>query len=62
MYTLLARYKKAVVTALGYAALLAATIPPDSPEWRWAQLVLAVAGVVGVAKARNAPEPAPPGR
>lgn len=51
----LAHYRKTIIAALGVAATLAATIPPDSPGWRWAQLVLAVATVAGVRQVRNDP-------
>jgi hypothetical protein len=58
--TKLARVRKSVVAGLGTAATVAATIPPDTAMWRWAQLVLAVATVAGVYRVRNAPAPPPP--
>lgn len=51
---------KAVVAGLGFAAVIAVTIPHDSPLWRTAQAVLAVAGILGVYKATNAPPAVPP--
>jgi hypothetical protein len=56
----IARVRKSIVAGLGTAATIAATIPPDTAMWRWAQLVLAVATVAGVYATPNrlsAPEP-----
>ncbi len=51
----LARYRKAVAATLGTAATVAATIPPASPLWRTAQIVLGLATIAGVTAVRNAP-------
>lgn len=53
----LARYRKFIVAALGLAADVAVTIPPDSPRWRTAQVIIAVATAAGVLGVRNAPKP-----
>jgi hypothetical protein len=55
----LARAKKAVVAALGTAATIAATIPTDTPLWRAAQIVLALATIDGVYRISNAPQAVP---
>jgi hypothetical protein len=52
--TKLARIRKTLVALLGTAATVAATIPPDTPLWRTAQIILAVATIVGVYQVRNA--------
>lgn len=52
---MLKRYAKMLVALVGVAATVAATIPQDSAGWRWAQLILAVATVVGVRQTPNAP-------
>jgi type IV secretory pathway protease TraF len=51
----LARYRKAIVGAIGLAATIAATIPTDTPAWRWAQVIVALATALGVYGVRNAP-------
>jgi hypothetical protein len=56
----LARYRKAVAVTLGTAATVAVTIPPASPLWRTAQVVLGLATIAGVTAVRNAPPPVPP--
>jgi hypothetical protein len=56
----LSRYKKAIVTGLGFAVTLALLVPADQvPErWRpWVGLLLAVATVAGVRQVRNADPP-----
>ena len=54
----LARYRKAVAATLGTAATIATTIPPDTPLWRTAQVILGLATIVGVTATRNAAAPA----
>ena len=55
----LARIRKALVATLGVAAVIAAGIPQDSPMWRYAQVVLAVATAAGVYGIRNTPPVTP---
>ncbi len=50
----LARYRKGVAATLGTAATFAVTIPPDSPLWRTAQVVLGLSTIAGVIGTRNA--------
>jgi hypothetical protein len=54
----LARVRKTIVAILGVTATVAATIPPDTAMWRYAQLALAVATIAGVYGTPNAPAPA----
>jgi hypothetical protein len=54
------RYRKTAVAVLGGAATIATAIPQESPWWRWAQIIIAVATAVGVYSVRNAPAPTPP--
>jgi hypothetical protein len=58
---MIARARKAVVAVLGLAAIVAAELPPGSPEGlkRWAPVVIGVATAVGVYGVRNAPIPTP---
>jgi hypothetical protein len=51
--TRLARIRKTLVALLGTAATVAATIPPDTPPWRGAQVILALATAVGVYSVPN---------
>ncbi len=44
----MSRYRKAAVALLGGAATVAAQVPADTPAWRWAQIILAVATAAGV--------------
>lgn len=53
----MSRYRKTIVAVLGGAATIATAIPQDSPMWRWAQIVIAVATAAGVYSVRNAPAP-----
>lgn len=53
----LARYRKAIVAVLGGAATVATAIPQESPMWRYAQIVIAIATAAGVFGVRNAPAP-----
>jgi hypothetical protein len=55
-----ARYRKMIAAALGFAVTLVLLIPADQvPEqWRpWVGLLLAVATVAGVRQVKNAPPP-----
>jgi hypothetical protein len=56
---MIARARKAVVAVLGLAAIVAAELPPGSPEGlkRWAPVVIGVATALGVYSVRNAPIP-----
>jgi hypothetical protein len=58
---MIARARKAVVAVLGLAAIVAAELPPGSPEGlkRWAPVVIGVATALGVYSVRNAPIPTP---
>lgn len=56
----LARYRKAIVAVLGGAATVATAIPQESPMWRYAQIIIAVATAAGVFGVRNAPAQVPP--
>ena len=58
--TSIARYRKFIVALLGAAAEAAVAIPPDSPAWRWAQVLIAVATAAGVYGVRNK-QAVPPG-
>jgi hypothetical protein len=56
--TTLARYRKTLVSAVGFAVTLAVLVPTDQvPEaWRpWVALVLAAGTVAGVRQVPNAP-------
>ncbi len=53
----LARYRKALAATLGTAATVAVTIPPASPLWRTAQIILGLATIASVTAVRNAPQP-----
>jgi hypothetical protein len=55
----LTRIAKAIVAAVGVAATVAATIPPDTPAWRWGQVVIALATVLGVWATPNAEREVP---
>jgi hypothetical protein len=58
---MIARARKAVVAVLGLAVIVAAELPPGSPEGlkRWAPVVIGAATALGVYGVRNAPASTP---
>jgi hypothetical protein len=58
----LKRVRKLLFAAVGFAASLAVLLPPQAPSKmrEGAAVVIALATLLGVYQARNAPPPAPP--